>query len=155
VWAATEDKTDVKYGGGTYSVMIIDEERKLNLNALPPNAAGVLQYLFENVGKMKKEAAEITANAVLDYRDPDLLPLGGQGNNEIDYYTEMARKIMGRNLPPDWVFRPKNDYFINLSELLEIPGITPETLNGKADQAPSDPFERAAQKRRKIPVALT
>lgn len=147
VWATTKDKLDVKFGGGTYSVLVTDEERKLNVNLLQPNSSGVLAYLLENVEGLSKEAAELAANAVIDYKDPDMVPTGGKGSSESDFYTEAARKTMRRNLPVDWVFRPKNDNMLTLSELLDIPGITPDELDGDPKKEITDPFEKALLKK--------
>lgn len=153
VWAhsegRTDDKIDVKYGGGTYSVLIIDEDRKLNLNTLQPNAVPVLRYMLEKIGGMKPEYSERVAYAVIDFKDADLVPMGGQGGNEVDYYTDWGHKTFSSQLPADWVFRPKNDNFMKLSELLDIPGITPEILDGDPEKIPTDIFERVLSKRRR------
>ena len=154
VWAKPEGKTDVPYGGGFYNVLIVDEERKLNVNALMPNSAVVLQYLLEEVGGMKKEVAEVAANAIIDYKDPDSIPIGGKGANEIEYYTDWAQKIMRRNIERNWVFRPKNDMLLTLSEMLDIPGITPEILYGNPEGMPEDPFEKTLLKKRTESKAL-
>ena len=143
IWAQTDDKTDVEMGdGGTYSVRIVDEDRKLNLNAIQGPAIPALAYLFETVGGVKAEKAQTMAEAVADFRDPDTLVSSGVGGDEAEYYTEWGLKNFGRDLAPGWTFRPKNDDLLSLDELLEIPGVTSEMLHGDGKSALLDPIER-------------
>lgn len=156
VWAQSKDKLDVKYGEGTYSVLILDEDRKLNINAIQPTAIGVLTYLLEKVGGIKrKEDCNIAASAIFDYRDMDLIPMTSKGSDEVEYYTEYARKSMRRAVAPDWSFRPRNDNFLTVSELLSIPGITGEVLYNTGKDEETDPFERAASRKKKDEYSLS
>lgn len=143
VWARTEDKTDVATGGGVYTVRVIDEDSKIDLNSLQIQSIPLLQTMLEEVcGMKKKEVIQTVANAILDYRDPDFAPMFGEGDSEMDYYTEWGLKNLRRQVPEDWVFKPKNDKFFSLDELMEIPGITREMVYGEAGMTSSDPIDR-------------
>lgn len=154
VWAITKDKIDVKEGGGFYSVVTTDEERKFNINTVMPQNLDALVYLLQETAGLKDEAAGLAANAVIDFKDQDLMPTGGKGDDEITYYTEAAQRQMRKTLGPDWTFRPKNDLFLTLGEVLNIPGITEEVLYGDPTKDIVDPIERAGEKRREDSKAL-
>lgn len=154
VWAVTKDKIDVKEGGGFYSVVTVDEERKLNVNTVMPQNVDSLVYLFQEVGGLKDDAASLAANAVIDFKDQDLMPMGGKGDDEIAFYTDQAQRQMRKSLGSDWAFRPKNDLFLTMGELMNIPGITGEVLYGDSTKDEVDPLERAAEKKRQDSNAL-
>ncbi|HOE98056.1 MAG TPA: type II secretion system protein GspK [Candidatus Sumerlaeota bacterium] len=142
VWADKEDKTDVEFGGGTFTVRIIDEESKLDVNSIIPASMPGLVYLLREVGGFDDDEAQIIAACIVDFADADLIPSTGEGYDEVEYYTEWGLDEYGDQLPPGWVFRPKNDYYLHIEELLEIPGLTREMLYGDPREVPQDPFVR-------------
>lgn len=139
LWAKSEDKIDVPLGDGTYSVIVIDEERKLNVNSIQINSIYAMEYLLKDVGGFKDDDAQTMSQALIDYKDPDSTPCGGQGFDESTFYTAWGIKRFGKILPEGWVFKPKNDNMLTLEELLSIPGITREILYGGSG-AIRDPF---------------
>ncbi len=144
-WAQNEDKTDLEVGDhGMYNVRIVDEERKINVNMFHMANVGGLIYLLEEVGDIKEDEAYKIAHAVIDFADPDLIPSTNEGSDEIEYYTEWGLEEYGDQLPAGWSFRPKNDIYIHVEELMEIPGITREVLYGEMGdkKVPIDPFVR-------------
>ncbi len=134
VWAVGDDKTDVKLGDGTYTVSILDEERKFNLNTMNPRNTGVLGYLIHKVGGIDRHTANVMAFMILDWQDADPFPSYGQGKNETEYWTKWGFDNFGDDLPGDWVFRPKNDFIYSLDELLVVPGITRRMLYGEEER---------------------
>lgn len=156
IWAESKDKIDVKHGGGTYSVVVVDEDRKLNLNVLQVNNLGVLGYLLQEVAGMDDKTANLVGGAIADFKDPDLIPIGSSGGDgdEIQTYTALAHQVLGNKIASDWVFRPKNDDFMTLGEMLDIPGITSELLYGDQTDPANDPFTQAEGKRKEHSLAL-
>jgi hypothetical protein len=143
IWADIEDKTDVEYGDGIYTVRIIDEDRKIDLNTLTPIHVDLLRHLLVEVGGMREDDSEVVADAILDFMDPDLQPQAAELEDEIEYYTEWGLNDSEEEFDDDWSFRPKNDRFLSVEELIEIPGITREMLYGSPEDTPQDPLERA------------
>lgn len=154
IWANTKEKIDVKHGGGTYSVVTVDEDRKLNLNALQVANLGIMNYLLESVSGMDEKLANGVSAAIVDFKDPDLIPILGGDGDEIQYFTWWGHQNFARVLAPDWVFRPKNDNFMTLGEVLDIPGITSEILFGDPTDPANDPFDKAHERRKEDSKAL-
>lgn len=150
IWAQTDDKTDVEIdddASGSYTVRIVDEQSKLDVNALRPDWAPAISYLLQNVSRVDEEDAEFMAEALVDYIDNDNRPYNGEDASEAEYYTQAGWDKYAKLLPDGWVFRPKNDKLLNIDELLEIPGFTREILYGETGKVPSDPIERLDMKR--------
>jgi hypothetical protein len=143
IWADKEDKTDVPLGSGTYTVRVIDEDGKLDLNAIGPANQQALTYLLMKIGGMDDNEAKELTQAYLDYIDNDNRAMGDPEQTEAEYYAEWARRRYGKQLGPDYVFRPKNEGLISVEELLEIPGFTWQLLFGDPAQTPTDPIVRA------------
>lgn len=146
IWALTEDKTEMESGDetGTWTVRVIDEERKLDLNRFDRRTFLALAYLLQKSDEeIDEEEAEAIAEAIIDYMDEDMICLLHPDQNEIDYYTEWGWDNYGDFLPDDWIFQPRNAAFMSVDELLAIPGITYEMLYGFPDVTPSDPMMRA------------
>ena len=104
-----------KLGNGTYSVSIIDLERKLNINTAA-NSPEVLRQAFILMGADAGESSQVIA-AIQDWIDADDDPhIGG---TESSYYQGLTPPYMAKNGPID-----------EISELLLIRGVTPEMYRG-------------------------
>ncbi|MCL5098486.1 MAG: type II secretion system protein GspK [Candidatus Omnitrophica bacterium] len=105
-------------GSGSFSIKIIDQERRFNINAADEV---ILQQAINLVGVDASDSSTIV-DSILDWRDPDDDPhLSG---TESDYYLGLDPPYYAKNGPID-----------DLSELLMIRGITPEIYYGQGDQA--------------------
>jgi len=120
----------------------VDEERKIDLNTLSIEHIDMLRAMLEELCDMREGDAEVVAQAILDFTDPDLTVLNAPIEPEMEYYTEWAWRKSRLDLPEGWTFRPKNDFFLGIEELLDIPGIGREALYGDPQEVPSDPIER-------------
>ena len=116
MWAAPFPPLPVE--GGTASVSIVDETRKLNINQLvnpangTPNSAfaAILARLFELLGV----SPEIVP-ALIDWMDPDSVPT--QGGAEADYYLGL--------IPP---YEPRNGPMPTIADLKMVRGVDDATF---------------------------
>ena len=94
---------------GTRRYGLVDEDRRINLNAAPHE---VLAHLLQDVGGMSEEDAASSAAAIEDWRDEDddERPGGAEGI----YYRSR-----------DHGYDCQNGPFENIEELLLVKGITP------------------------------
>ena len=68
-WAQAQSiYKDVKVGEGSFSLNIVDEERKVNINTAGPD---VLKRLFKEVSGVDEGTAEDIASAIMDWRNAD------------------------------------------------------------------------------------
>lgn len=107
---------DAALGEGRYTFLgsdgrfgMIDEERKLNLNAASVDA---LQRLLQKAGNLYPEEAKKTAHQIIDWRDSDAVAL--EGGTEVEYYGSKEKP-----------FRPRNGKFRLLEELKLLGRIDP------------------------------
>jgi general secretion pathway protein K len=106
---------DVELGPGKFTVEIVDQERKLNINVADETQ---LRLALAQVGLDAATTPEV-ADSILDWIDPDELPrLNGA---ESDYYLGLAVPINAKNGPLD-----------DITELLLIRGVVPEMVFGSA-----------------------
>lgn len=157
IWAQTDDKTDVKLGDGTYTVRVIDEQSKIDVNMLRPEWTDSMKYLLMQVCGESEKNAEFMTNALLDYLDNDDRPISGDDLTEAEYYTREGYRMFSKRLPQGWTFHPKNDRLIGIDELLEVPGFTREILYGDPAKVPVNPIDRLGgtkSRRRKASTAL-
>ncbi len=89
---------------------LIDEERKININAMP---AEVLKQFFEIVAETSSQDATDIADAIIDWRDEDDEPLDNGAENA--YYESLEDG-----------YPCKNGRFEILEELFLVKGITPD-----------------------------
>ncbi len=150
IWAQNDEKTEVEVGdeAGVYTVRVVDEQGKLDLNNLRPISAEALAYLLEEVSRVQRDDALLMAQAAVDYFDPDMDPIAATGVTETDYYTEEGWRRFARTLPEGWYFKPKNDPYLAIEELLEVPGFTREILYGEPGETIADPIERLDSRER-------
>jgi general secretion pathway protein K len=106
---------NVELGPGQFSVKIVDQERKWNINTAD---AIILQQAFKLIVGDAMESS-VPIDSIQDWRDPDENPrLSGA---ESDYYLGLDPPYACKNGPLD-----------DISELLLIKGITPELYWGGA-----------------------
>jgi general secretion pathway protein K len=97
---------DYPLGDGTISLKIIDLERFVNINTVPPQ---VLQQTLTVMG-VNADDISVISDSILDWIDPDDLPRAAGAEN--DYYQGLNPPYYAKDAPID-----------DLSELLLIKGI--------------------------------
>ncbi len=113
---------EAAYGGGTYSVRLMDETGKISLNRVDE---AMLRRILTNVGVAGDEQEELT-DAILDWRDvDDLKRLHGV---ESEYYLKLPEPYAAKNGP-----------FDSVDELLLVRGITQELYYGVDGAGPKKP----------------
>lgn len=157
IWARMDDKTDVKLGEGTYTVRVIDEQAKIDVNMVRAEWMNSMKYLLMQVCGEDEKRAEFMTNALIDYMDNDSRPLTGEDMTETEFYSRESYRMFSKRLPKGWTFRPKNDRLISIDELLEVPGFSREIVYGDPRKVPINPIDRLGDsktKRRKASTAL-
>lgn len=155
IWADKEAMTDVELGEGTYSVEVVDEERKLNVNYLTPFNLPALAYVLAELMEIDMDQAKEIASMIHDWKDQDSTPITGQGESEAEFYEDWAFTNFSDTLPDGWRWESKNDLFFTMDELLEIPGITREVLYGSADEDERDSRRRRDEEPRNLASYIT
>jgi general secretion pathway protein K len=97
----------------TYSLKIIDLERKVNINSAPPQ---VLQQALTAMG-VDADSLSTVADSIGDWIDADDIPR--TAGAESDYYQGLTPPYYAKNAPID-----------DLSELLLVKGVTPAMFWG-------------------------
>jgi len=87
--AVAGDEGEMHYG-------LIDEERKININAA---TVEVLNEFFKIVGETSSQEAEDIADSIIDWRDEDDEP--GDNGAESPYYESLSPRYTCKNAPFD------------------------------------------------------
>lgn len=117
VWKTDGTPYQGEVGDGSYTVRIINESGKVDINSA---ADVVLKNLFINAG-VSPDDADIIVDSIMDWKDEDdLHRLHGA---ESDYYSSLPNP-----------YKAKNADFDTLEELLLVKGMTPEILYGSRDR---------------------
>src|SRR5208283_5400083 len=117
VWKGDGTVYNGQLGDGSYTVSIMGETGKLDINK---GSEVLLKNLLLNSG-MKEDAADSIVDCVMDWKDPSgLTRLHGAGN---DYYMSLP-------IP----YNVKGGDFDTLEELLLVKGVTPALLYGDGSQ---------------------
>jgi len=120
VWRIDGRSYKDQMGGGEYSVRIVDESGKININTLSDTNSDILRNLLKNLGVPEEEANTIV-DSILDWKDADdLHHLNGA---EDEYYMSLPTP-----------YKAKNANFDTLEELLLVKGITAEILYGNNEK---------------------
>ena len=139
VWADQTDKTDVSVGVGKYTVLVEDEESKISLNHADVK---LLYGLLRVMGVEEKQAWRV-AGAIVDWRDVDTKPYGGQRPYESEYYADLQMlDESGERRPGNYAYISKNDAFTTVEELLDVYGVTPELFHGRKPERRRSPRRR-------------
>lgn len=105
---------DIPCGPGRFSLEILDEDRKININTVPQP---LLEKMLTLSGAEVSDA-QLIAGSIQDWRDrDDKIQVGGGA--ERDYYLGLD--------PP---YNAKNGFIDDIGELLKVRGITPELFHG-------------------------
>lgn len=113
IWAIDGSPYSGQLGDGTYSISIIDESGKIDINQA---SEVVLKNLIKNFG-IEEEPLDTIVDSILDWKDKDdLHRLHGA---ESDYYQSLPNP-----------YKAKNADFDTLEELLMVKGVTKELLYG-------------------------
>lgn len=117
VWKTDNTPYTGQLGEMFYTVGIVDESGKVDINTVPEV---ILRNLLLNAG-VKEEDADTIVDSVMDWKDPDdLVRLHGA---ESDYYMSLPNPYKAKNAPFDTV-----------EELLLVKGITMEILYGTTEK---------------------
>jgi general secretion pathway protein K len=113
VWKVDGSPYSDQVGDGNYTVKIIDESGKLDINAAPEL---FLRNLLGTLG-LEGTTRDTIVDSILDWRETgDLRRLNGAKS---DYYLSLPNP-----------YRAKNGHFDTLEELLLVKGVTREILYG-------------------------
>jgi general secretion pathway protein K len=120
VWKIDDTSYKDKMGEGEYSVRIIDESGKIDINVMTDANSDILRNLLKNLGVQEEEVNTIV-DSILDWKDAnDLHHLSGA---EDDYYMSLPNP-----------YKAKNANFDTLEELLLVKGMTSEILFGNKEK---------------------
>jgi len=136
VWRVDGRAYSGELGAGTYTVSILDESGKVDINAAPDV---VLKNLLLNMG-IPEEETDTIVDSIMDWKDPDdLHRLHGA---ESDYYQSLQNP-----------YKAKNARFDSLEELLLVKGVTPDILYGNGQRRGIIDFLTVYSKKNKINVS--
>lgn len=96
------------------SVAAVDQDMLLDLNGAPPQ---MIIDVLTAIGIAETQAKEIAAQ-IVDYRDPDDMTQPIYGAEAMEYQRAQL----------SW--RPRNSFFVDASELAQLPALSPE-LSGR------------------------
>ncbi len=120
IWKVDGMPYSDQLGNGKYTVRVVDESGKLDINTLNDGSAIILKNLLIHSG-VKTEDADTIADSLLDWKDPDdLRRLNGA---ESEYYMSLPNP-----------YKAKNSDFDTVEELLMVKGMTPGILYGTEDK---------------------
>lgn len=100
------DKAEL--GNGVYSINMVDEDRKVNINTASQD---ILEKLFRMAGGVEIDDAHIIASSIIDWRDTDSNAL--EGGAEDSFYKQLEVS-----------YECKDGNFQVLEELLLVRGMT-------------------------------
>lgn len=96
------DDTTIAYGEwdeeGAFHFGFLDEDGKLNINAVKSDEQRILYYLLEYLDVGRAQAEEITAS-LLDWKDADLLSTHEHERLEVEYYKNQDNPLKPMNKP--------------------------------------------------------
>jgi general secretion pathway protein K len=117
LWRTDGRPYEGKIKDGTYSVKIVDEQGKIDINTAPEI---LLRNLFKNIGLADNEADSIV-DSIMDWKDKDdLHRLNGA---ESDYYMSLPTP-----------YKAKNENFDTVEELLLVKGMSTDILFGSENK---------------------
>ncbi|HET6516497.1 MAG TPA: helix-hairpin-helix domain-containing protein [Thermodesulfovibrionales bacterium] len=120
VWKTDGTPYSDNFGDGYYTVSIMDESGKFNINTMNDANAIILKQLLTNLG-VGDEDVDTIVDSILDWKDADdLRRLNGA---ESDYYMSLPNP-----------YKAKNANFDTLEELLLVKGVTPQILYGDGEK---------------------
>ncbi|MCX7919713.1 MAG: general secretion pathway protein GspK [bacterium] len=128
-WANNEFSEEyyqnVKLGDGKYSVTVVDEYSKLNINYISREMFIAALTVVHPELEDEEERLNFIADAWQDYRDSDTQYWKDTTIDELAYYNPESTDMIS----PKYLM--KNGLFETVDELLNLPGFTPELLYKK------------------------
>lgn len=122
LWCTNPDLyEDHELGNGTFTVRVLPEDGKLNINTLS-TAPEALRYFFELLA-IPPSDIDVLVDSIADWIDLDNNPRINGAENDV--YEKLD--------PP---YRPKNGPIDRLEELLLIQGMTPDLFYGRTTGQP-------------------
>lgn len=115
-----------RLGPGTFSVKIIDLERKFNINGINAGNAFVLDKALSMSGVDPAESSVIR-DSLLDWLDP---------NDEPHFFGTESEDYVAQPNPGFPPYFAKNGLIDDMGELLFIRGVTPELYRGSGAPSP-------------------
>jgi len=118
VWKTDGTPNKVQTANGYFTVSMMDETGKIDINTLTDTSGIILKNLLTNSG-VPEENAETIVDSILDWKDKTggvMHRLHGAGD---DYYMSLPNP-----------YKAKHDNFDTLEELLLVKGMTYELLYG-------------------------
>lgn len=130
----------IELGDGFYTVTVIDELSKLNLNKI---GWQTIKRLLQKAG-VDEAKAELIANAIIDYRDEDTLFCQDTTIDEDTYYNQYrtAEETTGKAL-----YKLKNGPFESVDELLKVPFMDADLLYSERIPLFDDSYSSGSDKK--------
>lgn len=136
-WSLTDDTKDifdhVKLGDGTYTVNVVDEYSKLNINHASEQ---MLEGLFKALN-FDDDDAKFYAGAIIDYTKVDDTYLFDTTQTKEEFYYPSEDSTEAKK-------HFKNAPYISPDELLQAPGMTPDILFTPREVYGGDPETKVA-----------
>lgn len=130
-WANNENTdeyyTDIELGDGKYSVLVMDEYSKININYMTREMMVGLLTIMHPELEEDEDRINLIADAMIDYRDPDTQYWKDTTLDETTYYNPESTDTVHPQ------YQMKNALFETVDELINLPGMTPELLYGKVE----------------------
>lgn len=138
-WKADGSSYVFELGGGRCRVSVSDEAGKLNLNTMTDKNKIILKNILVTVAGVAPDAANVIADSVLDWKEPDNLRRTYGTDDE--YYLSL----------PD-PYKPRHAPFESLDELLLVRGMNADILYGNTERKGILPFITIYSQAEKINV---
>lgn len=139
IWKLDGTSYEFELGAGRCRVSISDEAGKMNLNTMTDKNKIILKNILITVAGVGQDMADIIADSVLDWKEPDNMRRANGAGDE--YYLSL----------PD-PYKPRHTPFETLDELLIVRGMSADILFGNAERKGILPFITIYSQTEKINV---
>jgi len=114
---------EAELGNGVYSIGMVDEDRKVNINTA---SRDVMERLFRIASGTDIDDAHIIASSIVDWRDTDSNPLEGGAENSFYKQLEISYECKDGNFQVLeellLVRRMTNDVFLKVKDFITVYG---------------------------------
>ena len=122
------DKAEL--GNGVYSIGMVDEDRKVNINTASQD---ILEKLFRIAGELEVDDAHIIASSIIDWRDTDSNALEGGAEDSFYKQLEISYECKDGNFQVLeellLVRRMTNDIFLKVKDFITVYGDRKVNIN--------------------------